>query len=84
MELSTMTIAEHEAEISRLQDSKRPIDAQMAVVHASMEAKIRATPILATGSDQVLKPGGDLIGWLKSLPPDALAKAKEFFTSGGN
>jgi hypothetical protein len=83
-DIESMTIEQHEAEISRLSDSILPIRAQMLLHHDAMERKIKATPIVATGKDQVIGLGGaDIVSQLKALPPALFEQAKAFF-KGGN
>lgn len=79
MDLETMTIAEHEAEINRLSDQRRTISGAMQAVHDSMERKMRATPqpIPTPGDQNIMAGPVDLNAFVRNLGKDAIAELKK-------
>ena len=79
----SMSIAELEAEIGRIQGVVTAAYGEQKAVHDIMERKIALIPVKAGPLDQVVDMNMDVASWFNSLPPAIAARMKDFFSGEG-
>jgi len=81
--MTDMNIEQHEQEIDAIEGQVKVLRATQREHHDAMEGKIRANPVAAGPLDQIMHPGSDIAGWIKSMPDHVKQAMKDFFSKDG-